>query len=133
MARKSQPSVASEKATDGSKSSGYDQFEFLNIELDKEQKEKLKAMPFWNSDWDGQLALLEQSGFQISLKIDGFNHCFAAYMQIRLHSHPCYGFILAGRGSTPTKALRQLIFKHFVVLKENWSGAVGAQIAQYDD
>lgn len=119
--------------TSDEKPAGFEQFAFLNFDLNKEQKDALKAMPLWNAEWDDMLGNATKAGFNISLKVDGFNHCFAAYMQIRLRSHPCYGFILSGRGSTQTKALRQLLYKHFVALEENWNAVAGAAIVEYDD
>ena len=112
---------------------GYEQFAFLNVELTKPQAEALKKMPAWSEEMSGYLDTVVKAGFQISLKVDGFNNCFAAYMQIRLHSHPCYGFILTGRGSTQIKALRQLLYKHFAVLGEDWSKAKGPQPSAIDD
>lgn len=127
------PKDDAESAPAREKPNSFEQFEFLNYELTKEQKDALKAMPLWNGEWDEMLGNATKTGFAISLKVDGFNHCFAAYMQIRLRSHPCYGFILSGRGSTQTKALRQLLYKHFVALEENWNGASTIQTAAFDD
>lgn len=133
MAPKSKTDKPTSEELVAQNGSGFEQFTFLNVELSKEQKDKLKALPFWNDEWDKQLGTVTQAGFQISMKVDSFNHCFAVYMQIRLRSHPCYGFILSGRGSTQTKALRQLLYKHFVVLEENWAGVTAAQAIAYDD
>jgi len=132
MAPKKRDSVP-ETSAQTEKPAGFEQFTFLNLELNTEQKDALRALPLWSDEWDKQLGTMTGAGFAISLKVDGFNHCFAAYAQIRLHSHPCYGFILSGRGSTQTKALRQLLYKHFVVLEENWNAVAGAAPVEYDD
>lgn len=132
MAPRTKKPEAEDKPAD-KKPSGWEQFDFLNVELDKEQKEKLRALPLWNEEFDQMLLTVIKAGFQVSLKVDGFNKCYAAYMQIRLHSHPCYGLILAGRGSTPLKAIRQLLYKHFEVLGEVWNATEAPEFGEYDD
>lgn len=132
MARKTDR-LEDKKPVEDKKPGNWQQFDFLNVELDKEQKEALKAMPLWSEEFDQMLLTAVRTGFQISLKVDPFNKCYAAYMQIRLNSHPCFGRILSGRGSTPLKALRQVLYKHFVVLGEVWNATEAPDFGEYDD
>lgn len=59
-------------------------------------------------------------GYRISLKWDDYGECYGAWMQQTEASGENAGMCLAGRGSTPIKALKQVLFKHFVLLEESW-------------
>lgn len=85
---------------------------FIQRELSDDERKTLKAMPFWDEDWDSALLRMEDEGYQLTLKFDAWSKAYACFIsdaQGRTQNKNC---ILSGRGSTPTKALRQALFKH---------------------
>jgi len=98
---------------------------FVQYELDESQRVECKG---WSLDGDAlwlELLAYIDEGYSFSLKFDGRSASYACFMQIREHDeHPNAGLILAGRGSTPAKACKQVIFKHRAV------GATWAEFAE---
>lgn len=109
--------VSSPKA----KKERFNDVKFVNYELTKEEREALKALPAWSEDWDSWLDRASDAGYSITLKFDAFSKAFSAFMSVREVSHPNYGAILTGRGSTQLKALRQVLYKHWALAQEEWN------------
>jgi len=93
--------------------------EFINHELTKEEKE---AYLEWREDiaavvsaWSSVLA----DGYRINTKSDEYNDCFAAFI-IPDDGSDNAGFILAGRGGNPLRALCEALFKHVAVFSGAW-------------
>jgi len=91
----------------------FDSSRFVQYELDKNEAAQCKGWVLESEDlWLELLALLDD-GYSASLKFDTFSEAYACFLQVRGDpDHPNAGLVLAGRGSTPAKALKQAIFKH---------------------
>jgi hypothetical protein len=86
-----------------------------------------------DSVFDTSHNLCEQ-GYRITLKPDLYNNCFAAFIQQTSADGPNAGYILTGRGSTPFKALKQALYKHFEVMAQDWEPFAGRERgAELDD
>jgi len=94
--------------------------EFINLELTEDQRKQLKSQPLDLEDADDALLKLNEAGYGLKLKWDEYSEAFAAFLQTDDEESENYGFILTGRGSTPLKALKQLLYKHFVMTEGEW-------------
>jgi len=100
----------------------FNDVEFVQFELSKDQLAELKATPLDAAVLDELTLKLVEADYRVALKWDERGECHACYIQRVGADGDNVGAILTGRGSTPLKALRQALFKHFVALKEEWGG-----------
>jgi hypothetical protein len=90
------------------------QFAFVKYELNDEEKAECKATEWSLEIADSHLIRLSESGYAVSLKWDGFHKCCAAFLTTKDEKSPNFNLCLSGRGSSPMKALKQLMYKHAV-------------------
>lgn len=98
----------------------FNDVEFVQFELSEEQLATLKATPLDAATIDDLLVKLVEADYRVSLKYDERGFCHACYVQRVGSEGDNVGAILTGRGSTPLKALRQALYKHFVALDGEW-------------
>jgi len=94
--------------------------EFVNLELSAEQKTKLRSWCVDPDELDAELEGLLSDGTKITIKWDDRNSCYAAFAFASDDSDNA-GFILTGRGGGVSRAVRQLAFKHAVLLDGVWA------------
>ncbi len=93
--------------------------EFVDLELTKDQKAAVREM-YDNLDAvDAALQALFSDGTKVTLRWDDRNNCFAAFA-FAAEGTQNEGLILTGRGGGVTRALRQLVYKHTVILDGDW-------------
>jgi hypothetical protein len=93
---------------------------WVNYDLDEALALQCKQ---WTPDFeelDDKVTGLIVEGYKLQTQWDEKNQCFACYCFVVGTKTPNTGLILAGRGSTGLKAIRQVIFKHYVALKGVW-------------
>jgi len=100
---------------------GFLPAKFINYTLSKEQKDELKATEFSLEYADDILVKLTEANYKVTFSYDDFAECFAAHVVPKGTEHKNAGFILAGRGSTPLKALKQAAYMHWQIFDEDWS------------
>jgi hypothetical protein len=116
------------------KTSAFVKAEFVNLELSDEQRLALKAQVLDLGDCDDALLKLNEAGYGLKLKWDAYSESFAAFLQTDDEADENYGFILTGRGSTPLKALKQILYKYYVICEgEFWKFAKKPSKAELDD
>jgi hypothetical protein len=99
----------------------FKQSKFINYDLLKEEKEQLKLWKAFQDKLQDMLETVCEAGYDVTIKRDSFSGGYAAWLRPNKDDHPHSGFILAGRGSTGVRALRDVLFKHFVLFdQENW-------------
>lgn len=111
----------------------WDNMLFVNCELDAEQMAQCKAV---SNDFNTLTNALEdflRDGHKISLSYDQRNEVFGAYAMAKELGHRHWQLMLVGRGSSPLKALKQLMFKHFQVLDGHWPRPKAAPKQQVPD
>jgi len=115
--------------------SGYNKpARFVNLEPDKDEQKLIKDWEVDLSSLDDMLVDLTEASYSVSISYDFRNKCHVAYCNPRGDDHVHYGLMLSGRGSSPYKALKQLCWKHFFILKSDWSSHVApAEGFSYDD
>lgn len=107
--------------------------QFVNYELTKEEQAACKKWEFGVEDYFNILDKLLDADYKVSFSQDTYNRCFAAFLTPTKDNKINPGMILSGRGSTPMKAFKQLIYKHFHIFDEQWSEFVGARQLTIDD
>jgi hypothetical protein len=98
--------------------------QFVQYELDNTLQAACKA---WELSGEEALDLAHKlcgQGYKFVLKQDIRNNCYACFMSTDLPQHDHANMVLAGRGSTPFKALKQTLYKHFTCLEQDWLGHV---------
>lgn len=110
----------------------FEPSEFVNINLTDDQKQTIKAAVWTVELQDDAFGRLLDGGYKCTIKFDDRNDCFAAWL-IPPPKDKNKGLILSGRGSTPTKALKQLYYLHFVVLEGDWNTAQDQRATALDD
>lgn len=106
---------------------------FIQCELTDKQKQTLKAQEMSLQEIEDTLVKLIQEGYKVSYSWDNYNHCYQAFLSTSDQESEHLGWILAGRGSLPSKSLKQLFYKHYAILKEQWSSAMGLTRDELDD
>lgn len=96
---------------------------FVNYDLRKEEKTKFKKwVAAESANLDNMLIRVAEGDYQVSMKYDEYNSCYASFMSPRGEKAKVNeGLILTGRGSTPLMALMGVLFRHFVLFEGEWS------------
>jgi hypothetical protein len=115
------------------KQSKFDDVEFINYDLSSEQKKACKSWQLTVDEMDDHLIKLCEAQYKLSVAWDDYNEAFAAFLSTRdTHSYNA-GKILTGRGSTPVKAIKQVLYKHLECLGEDWRNYARAKGDELDD
>lgn len=107
----------------GAKTPRFNDVQFIQFELSAEEAAHLKEQA---NDGSAVLDLVQRcidAGYRVSSKHDERGDCYAVFMQPTDPEHEYAGFILPARGSTLLKALKQLMYKHFVSFEGDWGNA----------
>lgn len=116
----------------GSVSPGFKPANFININLTKEQVAIVKATPWDIDKFDVSCEGLMHDGFKLTVRYDQRNDCYSAWL-VPSDDHKFAGNILSGRGSTPMKAIKQLMYIHFNALERNWDIEQNQSQLEIDD
>jgi hypothetical protein len=107
---------------------------FVNWSLSPEEKSDCKAWILSLEDYDAALGRLIEAGYKTTLSYDNFRHCYTASIVPTKDAKDNQGYILTGKGSTATKALKQALYIHFYVMGESWASYSTAQsVEELDD
>lgn len=91
---------------------------WVNYNLSDEQKHELKAQTF---DLDSALLRLTEEDLKVTISYDDYNQCYACFLIPKNKDSINYGSILSGRGSTPTKSVKQAAYLHWQIFEGNWT------------
>lgn len=94
---------------------------FIDPYLSPSELAQQKEMVLSADDaFDALLKFIEE-GYSVKFSWDGNNFCHQATATPKNPEHEYAGMYLVGRGSEPLKALKQLLFKHYTILRGVWS------------
>lgn len=93
---------------------------FVNIQLSQDDKDRIKGQEFTQAQFDTACENVMLEGYKITVRYDERNDCYACWL-IAPDKSPNKGCILAGRGSTASKAIKQCFYIHIVLLEKNWT------------
>jgi len=105
------------------KAERWNEARFVQLELTDEQAKSLKATQVSADEIFAQMEKMIDDGYKFTIKFDGYGDCIGAWCQAATPDGPNSGIILTGRGSSAAKALKQLLYKHHVLLDGDWSVA----------
>jgi len=104
----------------------FNDAQFVNYELDKTAQAACKAWDLSESAALQCVMDLVDRGYSVTLKYDDYSDAYTAFLRPGIGAKENVGLILTGRGSSPYKALKQVLFKHYEVMAETWEFFVGA-------
>lgn len=90
---------------------------FVNYSVTKEDKEFLKSQAWLLDDFDSAVIKVVEAGYKVSMQYDDKQECYACFIISRDSESENSGYILTGRGSAPSKAVKQAIYIGFHVLE----------------
>jgi len=112
----------------------FNDVQFINWSLSAEEKQSCKIWVLTLEDFDNALATLIEGGYKTTLSYDSFRSCYTCSIVPTKDAKSNQGFILTGKGSTATKALKQALYIHFHIMSEDWASYSTAQaIEELDD
>ena len=106
--------------------------QFVNISLPKDVTASIKASAFSIEDFEKSMSSLMTDGYKLSVRWDKFNDCYGAWL-IAPDDSENKGYILPGRGSTPMRAIKQVVYIHYIVLECSWVDDQGLKAVVLDD
>ncbi len=107
---------------------------FVNWSLTDDQKKTLKATPFNLADLDNALIGLTQGGYKLTVSFDTYRECYTASLVPQGENNPNKGYILTGKGSTPLKATKQVLYIHYEIMDGDWAAySTGSAREEIDD
>lgn len=106
---------------------------FIRCELTEKQKVELKQTVLLWEEASNSLIELTQQSWKVSFSYDHYNSCYRVSMSTSLPDSECAGWVLTAVGSEPLKALKQLFYKHYRLLKEQWGSGMTLTREELDD
>jgi hypothetical protein len=95
--------------------------EFIQVELDKSQKEMLKK---WDTEGVQTISIIERlvfDGYKLSIWGDKTHDCCGATITSPRGTDDSRPKCLSGRGPDIVAALRAVAYKHHIILEGDWS------------
>lgn len=105
---------------------------FVNTPLSADDVFNVKMAAWGEEQLNDAITRTTMEGYKLSVRYDTRNQCFAAWF-ISPVTGVNKGLILAGRGSTPSKAIKQLAYIHFKLLECDWTAEGDIPTAPIDD
>lgn len=116
------------------KAARFNDAKFVNYELNVDEKRSCKQWLPSLEEYDDALLKFVDQGYRVSVKFDNYTEAYSAFGQSFDAGNINAGLILTGRGSTPAKAIKQMLYKHFLVFDQEWGGwAEPGQSVEFDD
>lgn len=117
------------------KTERFNDLKFINYELTVEERAACKAWIEDLNDLDNYTRAANEEGYRFSLKYDERSKAYACFMSAYGDAAKINGgFMNTGRGSSPFKALRQVLYKHLVIFDKEWGGyAEAVDWSEIDD
>lgn len=99
----------------------FNDITFVNWSLNAEQKAACKGWNLSMEDFDSCYAKLIEEGYKVTVSYDNFRGCYTASIVPTKDGRYNQGYILTGKGSTPMKAVKQVLYIHFHVMNGEWA------------
>jgi len=106
--------------------------EFVALELSKDEKAALREFAAEMDDLDEFIKDILTDGTKLTMKDDERNSCYVVFA-FAPEGSDNGGYILTGRGGTPTRAMRELLYKDRILLDHVWESYHNRSRADGDD
>jgi len=103
---------------------------FVRLELTEADKKVIATYCTTMDELDAALEGMIDDGYKFTLKWDSYTKSIA-FFAFPPEGDQNAGYILTGRGRYPSRAIRQLVYKHHTMLEGDWAGA--DRVGQADD
>jgi hypothetical protein len=90
---------------------------FVNYSITDDDRKFLKSQQWALDDFDSAVLKIVEAGYKVSMQYDTRNSCYACFIIAQDSEHENAGYILTGRGSSPSKAVKQAIYVGFHILE----------------
>lgn len=110
----------------------FQDIKFVNYNLTEEQKNDHDSTNRPVEYVAVQGVKLISKGYAVKISFDSYSKCYQATLTVWNEANHNFGYGLSARGATPERALSLLLYKHFDVLKENWSQAYKAPASSFE-
>ena len=109
--------------------------EFVRLELNEAQKAECKAWCSELGELDAIVGQFIDDGYRVSVKYDSYSSAYGSFGQLATDDgkHQNSHLVLTGRGSTPLKAIKQMLYKHVHILEGSWGDEVSARYSDAID
>jgi len=111
--------------TSSKAASNYPQTQWVACDLPKEVKERLKKEKVNEPAIFKSLDNLVEQGYKFSLSRDRRADCIGCYITAPRESDDEPVRCLSARAPTVAASIMVLLYKHYEMLQEDWTGAVG--------
>jgi len=101
-------------------SSSFKAKSWVKYELDKKEMALVKAWTPTFEEMDAALLDGLCDEYRVNLSQEASKTTWLAVMQTKSDEHIHSEALLSGRGSTPLKALKQLMYKHLELFRKEW-------------
>jgi hypothetical protein len=91
------------------------------LELNKDEQGTVKSWDVTGDDVFDAIQRMVEGDYSITCCYDNKNKCIAVFSNPRGDDHRHSGLTLTARGSSVFKAMKQLVWKHFEALREDWT------------
>jgi hypothetical protein len=98
----------------------FNNAEFVQLELTDDQAKQLKAETVSAESLFDSMERMIDDGYKFTFKYDSYGDCVGVWCQPTDDGSENSGCILTGRGSSAGKAIKQLLFKHHILLQGSW-------------
>lgn len=89
-----------------------EKFAFVRYELEAVELQALKAWKPTLGELDDAIVGLVELRYKFTIKWDTYNNCYQCSMQTDNKFDPNYNLCLVGRGSSPMRSVKQVLWKH---------------------
>jgi hypothetical protein len=112
----------------------FNDVKFVNWTLTKEQAAECKGWLLVLGDFDSALEKFEEEGYKLTSRWDSYGECWGAFAYPEEGKTENGGYILTGRGSSPLRAVKQLLYIHYAVMDRGWAAwSVATRGIELDD
>lgn len=112
----------------------FNDVQFVNWSLSAEEKAACKAWKMTTEDYDNFIGGVVEAGYKITVSYDNFRLCFTASIVPTKDAKSNEGYILTGKGSTPLKATKQVLYIHHYIMSGEWAAySTAKSVEELDD
>jgi len=108
------------KASARNEDNRFGGYRFINVSLDKTDKERLAELLHSDTYPIEGLSGLCEEGYKVSFSYDSKNHSHICSLTDVDEGSPFHKCILTGRGSTALNGWLSACYKHFVLAEGDW-------------
>lgn len=124
--------MAEKKKPNSTAQTPFESIKFVNRNLSVEEKEDHDTANRPVEYVAVEFLKLALRGYSLKVSFDAYSKCMQATLLVWQKENANYGYGLSARGASAERAVSLLLYKHYDVLKENWSASYQAPIVDME-